>query len=107
MAILTERKVWRQTRTPNTTKRSTDLTPQEQVNVRVALKFLRTRHGSWWRLAKAIDAKWKTLRDRAGGRTVSGGLALRVARAAGVPVERVLSGVWPKAGACPHCGRSK
>jgi hypothetical protein len=105
MAILRERVSWRKPRAANSTRRSTDLTPEEQANVRVALRFLRTRYGSWWRFAQAIDARWMTLRDRAGGRTVSGGLALRVAKAAGVPVEDVLVGRWPIAGACPYCGR--
>ena len=105
MTILTERKVWRRERPKNTTKRSTDLTPDEQENVRRALRFLRVRFGGWPNLAKAIDANWATLRDRTYGRTVSGGLALRVARAAGTSLEDVLSGAWPLAGACPHCGR--
>jgi hypothetical protein len=105
MAILKERKVWRRPRAANRTKRSTDLTPEEQANVRVALRFLRVRLGGWPKLAEAIGASWATLRDRAYGRTVSGGLALRVARAAGAPIEDVLSGAWPPAERCPHCGR--
>jgi hypothetical protein len=105
MTILTERKVWRRDRPINRTKRSTDLTTEEQESVRRALRFLRVRFGGWPRLAQAIDASWATLRDRAYGRTVSGGLALRIARAAGVPLEDVVSGAWPPAGACPHCGR--
>lgn len=106
MAILRERTVWRKTRPANETRRSTDLTPAEQENVRVALRFLAKRYGDYTKLAAAIGAHRETVqRPARNARTVTAGLALRLARVAGVPLEDVLSGAWPTAGACPHCWR--
>lgn len=105
MPILTERTIWRRERPRNQTRRSSDLSLAEQENVRVALRFLHTRLGSWQRVAEAMKAHRPTLRDRMYGRTVTGGLALRVARLAAVPLEDILTGRWPVAGTCPHCGR--
>ena len=107
MGILYERKSWSKSRPPNTTRRSTDLTAEEQTNAKAALRFLTTRHGSVRQLAEVMSAKARTVRAalEARGR-VSAGLALRAAKVAGVPLEDVLSGAWPPPGACPHCGRS-
>ena len=79
-----------------------DLTKDEQANVRVALRFLHARVGTWKELAKALRAH-KTglaMRDRA----ISASLAVRVARFANVGVDEVLTGAFPPAGTCPHCG---
>ena len=105
-AILRERTVWKKSRPANETRRSPDLTLQDQENVRTALRFPAKRFGGYTALAKAMGAHRETVQRLArNARTVTAGLALRLARVAGVPVEDLLSGAWPKAGACPHCGR--
>jgi len=105
MTILTKRSEWRVVRPSNETRRSTDLTPEEQANMRRALLFLRARYGSWAKLATALRAKHHTV-ERAGGygRPVGAGLAVRAARLAGVPLDDLLSGAWPGT-RCPTCGR--
>jgi hypothetical protein len=103
--ILTERVTWRKPRPQNETRRSTDLTPAEQENVRVALRFLARRHGDLSKLAKAMRADRTAVQRASGGRAVSAGIALRAARVAGVSVEDVLAGRFPVPGTCPHCGR--
>ena len=81
-----------------------DLTTEEQTNVRTALKFLRLQSGGWKPLAKALGFKSITLSHVAGGRTASASLAFRVARLAGVPVDDMLAGRYPGKGTCPYCG---
>jgi hypothetical protein len=80
------------------------LTVAEQANVRAALRFLHARCGSWSNVAKAIRTQTVTLRKTVGGRPVSESTAFRVARFAGVSVDDVLTGKYPPAGTCPHCG---
>ena len=83
----------------------TDLTTQEQENVRGALLFLRTRCGGWKPLTKALRFQGKTLLHVSGGsRPVSASMAVRVARLASVSVDDVLTGKYPAQGTCPHCG---
>ena len=106
MAILREPKVWVKSRPANETRRSTDLTPEEQVNVRRALHVLRQRLGGWAALAKALRVSVSTLQNYGSTRAPSAAVALRAARLAGVAVEDVLPGRWPVEGACPHCGRA-
>lgn len=76
-----------------------DLTAKEQANVRTAMRFLHTRFGRWDALAKALHAHKKSLRNPA-----SAGMAVRVARLAGVGVDDVLTGKYPPPGTCAHCG---
>jgi hypothetical protein len=102
MAVLRERVGWSRPRA----RRGPDLSPEEAARVKAALRFLAKRHGTWAALAKAMNVKHVTVRhavDKNGG--VSAGVALRAARAAGVAVEDILSGAFPKPGVCPHCGR--
>jgi hypothetical protein len=106
MAILREPKVWTKPRPANETRRSTDLTPEEQANVRKALHVLRQRLGGWAELGKALRVKPATLAGHGGTRAPSAAVALRAARVAGIAVEEVLAGRWPVEGACPHCGRA-
>ena len=74
--------------------------------MKVALAFLRARYGGWQAAADAMALKVATVLYAATkGKSVTAGVALRTARAAGVPVEDVLSGAFPKPGVCPHCGR--
>jgi hypothetical protein len=105
MGILREPKVWRRERPANETHRSHDLTPEEHANVRTALRFLRTRSGGGTKLAAALRVNAGTLKLACMTRgRPSAALAIRAARLAGVAIEDVLSGAWPPAGACPHCG---
>jgi hypothetical protein len=83
-----------------------DLTPQEQTNVRTALKFLRTKLGTWGLVAKVLRFGESTMGNVAQGRRhASPTLAFRVARFAKVPVDDVLMGKFPSPGTCPHCGQ--
>lgn len=79
-----------------------DLTKEEQANVRVALRFLRARLGGWEAVAKALRSHKAGLAMR--DRTVSASLAVRVARFVGVKVDDLLEGEFPPEGTCPHCG---
>jgi hypothetical protein len=82
-----------------------DLTVTEQTNVRTALKFLRSRSGTWETVGKALRLAAETLNGVATGRrTVSPLIAFRIARLAKVPVDDVLTGQFPAPGTCPHCG---
>jgi hypothetical protein len=81
-----------------------DLTKEEQVNVRTALRYLRARCGGWAPVSKALRFRGTTLVHVVGGQTVSASLAVRVARLAGVSVDDVLTGRYPEVGTCPYCG---
>jgi len=86
---------------------TTDLTTQEQTHVRTALRFLRTRCGTWTALSKALRFGENTVANVVRGQTVSPVLVFRVARFAKVPVDDVLTGRFPAPGTCPHCGHMK
>ena len=75
-----------------------DLTAKEQANVRAALSFLKARYGVK-PLAKVLRVDRTTLNAPATPTT-----AFRVARLAGVSVDDVLTGKYPPAGTCAHCG---
>ena len=81
-----------------------DLTAAEQTNVRTALKFLRSRCGTWAAVSTALRLGESTTSNVAGGATVSPLVAFRVARLAKVSVDDVLGGRFPAPGTCPHCG---
>jgi hypothetical protein len=101
MPILRERIEWSRPRKV----RAPDLLPEEQAHVKAAIRFLRLRHGSWPKLETATGVKANTLQWATRKRTsVTAGIALRVARAAGAPIDDVLRGAWPPVGACPRCG---
>jgi hypothetical protein len=80
-----------------------DLTAEEQKNVRAALRFLRIRIGAD-NLAKVLHAHKATVRLVIAGRAVSASIAVRTAKLAGVSVDDVITGRFPPAGVCPHCG---
>ena len=106
MAILRGPKSWHAPRPANETRRASDLTPEEQANVKRALAVLVRRLGSRKALATALRVNPHTLHwymQRRGRPTA--GVAIRAARLAGVAVEELLAGKWPVEGACPHCGR--
>ena len=87
---------------------ASDLAAAEQVHVRTALKFLRSRCGTWGLVAKALRFGVSTLANIASGRKTPGPvLAFRVARFAKVSVDDVLAGRFPAPGTCPNCGHRK
>ena len=80
-----------------------DLTKEEQANVRKALQFLRARCGGWKAVAKVLHFR----RETVGRASISASMAIRVARFAGVGVDELLTGKFPPAGTCPYCGQGQ
>lgn len=105
--VLRERQTWKRDRPARATERLERLTPEQAANVRAALRVLRVRLGGWAAVGKAMGASPKAVEHLGTprGRQPTAGVALHTAAVAGVPVEEVLSGAWPKAGSCPMCGR--
>jgi len=82
-----------------------DLDQKEQAHVRAALRFMRTRLGTWQTVADGVKSTPATLQTVMRGRDpVSASLAFRVARLAGVMVDDLLVGKFVPPGACPNCG---
>ena len=82
-----------------------DVTPEESAHVRAALVYLRTRSGGWAQIAKVLGFRVGHLTEVGSGRaSVSAALVFRIARLAQVGVDDVLTGRYPAANACPHCG---
>ena len=105
--VLAAPMVWRKPRPADKTRKTSDLTPDEQEHVKTALRVLRRKLGTTAKLAEALAANPGTLGGmmKRTGRP-SAGTALRAARLAGVAVEELIAGRWPREGACPHCGRA-
>jgi len=98
---------WKRPRPPaSANRRPGKLTPEEEACTRVALKFLAIRHGGWNKLAKRMRVSGYTLQSAAlkKRRALAPGVALEVARVAGVTVDDVLAGRFPEPGSCPMCG---
>jgi len=107
MTILTAKTCWHRQRPVWDTENPERLTAAQEENVRSAIRFLKVRLGGWPKLGKAMGVKPQTL-DQAVNRkrrAPNAGMAIRAARVACVPVERILSGIYPPKGMCPHCGR--
>ena len=103
MTILTERKVWRRT-VPNGKLYGNRLGPTERDNVRNAAVYLRGRYATNAACAAAMGVTLDALHKACSRyRAQTYRLACVVARTANVPVEKVLSGLWP-GDRCPHCG---
>lgn len=82
-----------------------DLTADEQKNVRAALQFLRLRCGTWATVAKALRMGESTIANVATGhQAVTPNVTFRVARFVKVGVDDLLAGRFPPPGTCPHCG---
>ena len=84
-----------------------DLTASEVTSIRVALRFLKARSGSWDGLGRVLRYSADTLSAAASetaGRGPSLNMALRVARVAQVGVDDVLAGRYPGPNVCAHCG---
>lgn len=86
--------------------RASDLSKEEQANVRTALRFLHSRCGGWEALATAMCFNKDTF-YRLSSRPITAAIAFRVARFAQVSIDDLLAGKYPAVGACPHCGHVK
>jgi hypothetical protein len=85
-----------------------DLTAEEQKNARTALRFLRARSVTWKAIGKVLRFEECNLSKIAcGSRPVTPTLAFRIAKLAKVSVDDVLTGQFPPAGTCPHCGHTR
>ena len=105
MTILTAKQSWRRNPEPASEKQlGNRLAPVERENVRQAAVYLVGRYATAADCAKTLglteNALWKACSKR---RAQTYRLACILARGAGVPVEKILSGVWP-GDRCPHCG---
>ncbi len=82
------------------------LSKEQRANVMAALRFLRIRVGTWKMLAKALGFELSTMKNiDKGVNPASVNLAFQVSRLACVLFDDVVSGRYPLAGTCPHCGR--
>lgn len=104
MAILTSKQIWRRNPEPRWVNRSNFLTLAERENVRIAVVYLCGRYPNTAARMAALGLTRDALaRARGRKRPQTYRLACIVARAAGVPVEKVTSGLWP-GDRCMHCG---
>jgi|HubBroStandDraft_6_1064221.scaffolds.fasta_scaffold703546_3 hypothetical protein len=79
------------------------LTSDETRHLRAALKNTAAAYGGLDVLASVMGVGVETL-YKAAQRRPSGTLAIRLARAAGMAVEAILTGTLNPAGRCPSCG---
>jgi hypothetical protein len=87
------------------TRPSVTLNPDQASGLAATLKNLNRRH-SWAVLAAEMGVSKDALRYAANGHTRgSPGLAVLVARVAGLSVERVLTPGPTGTSCCPNCGR--
>lgn len=83
-----------------------DLDAKEQNHVRTALRYLRRRVGGWIPVADALGYKYDSVEKVArGGRAVTAGMAIRVARILGRSVDDLLARRF-LARACSRCGHT-
>jgi len=95
------------TRPPHRPRTIHSLAPAERRALQVALRNLRRAYGTWACLAEVMNLpKGSVCKVANGQEKGSPGMALRAARAAGMPLERVLSSALMPADMCPTCGRS-
>jgi hypothetical protein len=84
-----------------------DLSLVEQENVRVLMRVLHVRLGSWTSVERALPVSHGVRVDVMAGRSeVSATFAFRVAKALDVSLHHVLTGTALPPGTCKHCGRS-
>lgn len=81
-------------------------TPEEADRIRATMRSLRYAYGGWDVLAGITGIKQTTLENIAHRQSPgSYGVAIAIARAAGIPVEQILRPGVQEAGKCPVCGR--
>lgn len=78
-------------------------TQEEQARLRAALKNARPKFGTWACLADAMRMTTDAVEHTARGAMVSGDVAVRLARALGVPLESLYRAPTD-ASTCPTCG---
>lgn len=104
MTILTSKQVWRRNPEPEPTHLGNRLGPVERENVRQAAVYLVNRYASAAACAEALGLTFNALNKACSKRRAQTyRLACILARVAGVPVEKILGGLWP-GDRCPHCG---
>lgn len=106
MTILTSRQTWRRSPDPEPKPRQLGnwLNPTERENVRRAVVYLAGRYATVDACVAALGITRDGLhKARSKRRKQSYRLACIVARVVGVPVGKVLTGLWP-GDRCPHCG---
>lgn len=87
------------------TRKSPDLSAEEEFNVRAALRFLHFQCGGWKPLSKPLRYSHSALsKVMGGGRAVTANLVFRIAKLAKIGVDDILSGRYPPPGTCPNCG---
>jgi len=79
-------------------------TAEEQQRIHAALRNIARAYGGCDVLAEVMGVSESTLHHR---QTRSYGFAFLLARAAGIPVEQLLSGQPHVVGACALCGRKR
>lgn len=82
-----------------------DFTAAEEAHVRTALRFARSRCGTWGNVSRAMRVEWRTLTRIVAGGAVSAVVAVRLAKLMGTGVDDVLTGKWPPIRVCSMCGQ--
>jgi len=80
------------------------LTEEEHRHARTVLRNVRPMFGSWAALAKILGVRPQTLSHALEPGRGAPMLFFRVAQAAGISFEEMLSGRLTVAGRCNHCG---
>ena len=93
--------------TPTDRRYLTRFASDDREKLRVALRNLHVRFGTWQRLADALDVSMSAVSHVLYGRGGSFSMAVRTAKVAGVSVERLMSrATITSADRCPSdCGR--
>jgi hypothetical protein len=93
MAKPGERIHWKREKPPRQWTRPGELTPTENANVMDALWLVHAEHRPWSRVAMLLGVNYRYLRRITDGYQVPGpGMAIRVARLAGLSTDDVLAG---------------
>jgi hypothetical protein len=102
MSILRERKVWRREVYLPVARKLSRLSPEQQENVRRAMRYLTVKYGGPRKFAAALGVSYQAFwKLRNPSRAIPVRRAVLVAALAQVPVDDVLTGRWPTE--CPHC----
>lgn len=87
-------------------RRAPTFSPEESDRIRAALKNARAMFGTWACLADAMRLRSKRIETIAHGATVTGDVAVKLARALGKPLESLYRAPTD-ASACPTCGAKR
>ena len=83
-----------------------DLSLAEQENVRVCLRSLRSRFGTWRTVERSLPVAHSVMVDVMSGRCeVSVAIAFRTAKMLDASVHDVIAGKAVPADTCTHCGK--